>query len=694
VSAVSTDAISPREVLGECEFFKALPPEALELIVPGIKESRYPAGSIIVWEGESGEDYYLVAAGQVEVWAARGRPGPRPETVPWSPDPNRFNLVGHLAAGTGFGEMALLQGGYRHTSIRAATDVVLYAVDKPSFMRAIDEHRGMALALEEEMTLRSLATSAGKTSPFANLEPETLRWLALRLQRVSYGSREDIVRQGEEGDALYIIRSGRVEALGTRPDGSTHQLVTLGPGQPFGEQALLAREPRSATVRTLEPVEVLRLSRDDFQSVLREHPERGDYFLKLSLQRQRPRRIEYWAIERQDGFDGKSVFILKDTKHARYLKLSEEGAFLWELMDGERTVRDLALAYYQRYQAFGLDPVLEVMLQLHGAGFLIIQHLEQIGQTGDRHRGPLGRIWHAVSPWVTRTFRLPDVDHVFARVYRYALRPIFTWPAQIVLISATIAGAIVFTRYLVSGRIEAEAGSPEWIIILSIVFGLALQLSLHELAHAVTCKHFGREVHYAGAGWLFFLPIIFVDTSDMWMAPRRARALVSFAGPYTNFLLSGLAACAIPFVHDRFAQALLFEFASAGYVLGLLNMNPLMEFDGYYVLMDLLEVPNLRAKALAYLGSVLWRVKQTTSDPRLKRIFTLYGTLALLYTVFIAFSILRGYQAFIENVVNNFLPVALSRALGLAVALSMTALVIGKAWHDLREWRAVERHAR
>jgi putative peptide zinc metalloprotease protein len=169
---------------------------------------------------------------------------------------------------------------------------------------------------------------------------------------------------------------------------------------------------------------------------------------------------------------------------------------------------------------------------------------------------------------------------------------------------------------------------------------------------------------------------------------------VSFAGPYTNFLLSGLAACAIPFVHDRFAQALLFEFASAGYVLGLLNMNPLMEFDGYYVLMDLLEVPNLRAKALAYLGSVLWRVKQTTSDPRLKRIFTLYGTLALVYTIFIAFSILRGYQAFIESIVNNFLPVALSRALGLAVALSMTALVIGKAWHDLREWRAVKRHAR
>jgi CRP-like cAMP-binding protein len=692
VAIAPTDVLSPRDALGRSELFGALPSEARDELTAALHELHLPAGAIVVWEGEPGEDYYLIAAGEVEVWAAKARPGSRPESPQWEPDPNKFRLVGRLSAGSGFGEMALLQGGTRHTSIRAATDVTLYVVDKPTFLRAVDEHRGMAVALEEEMTLRALATSAGKTSPFANLAPETLRWLALRLQRVQFDTGEDIVRHGEEGDALYIVRTGRVEALGRRTDGSEYQLVTLGPGQPFGEQALLSHEPRSATVRALEPVEVLRLSREDFQSVLREHPERSDYFLQLSLQRQRPKRIAHWAMERQDGLDGKPVFILKDTHRARYLKLSEQGAFLWDLMDGERTVRDLALAYYERYKAFGLDPVMEVMLQLHGAGFLIIQRMEHAAHAEAAHAGPLTRFWHAAMPWITHSFQLPDVDGLFTRIYRYALRPFFTWPAQIVLFAMTVAGALIFINYFFHGGIEAAEGSSKWIIILSIAAGLALQLSLHELAHAITCKHFGRQVHNAGAGWLFFLPIIFVDTSDMWMAPRRARALVSFAGPYANFLLSGIAACAVPFVHDRFVQALLFEFASAGYVLGLLNMNPLMEFDGYYMLMDVLDVPNLRAKALAYLGSVIWRVKRTTSDQRLRRIFTLYGTLALVYTVFIAFSILRGYEAFIENVVNNVLPTLVSRVLGVAVSATMTLLVVRQAWNDLREWRAEERH--
>jgi CRP-like cAMP-binding protein/Zn-dependent protease len=693
VALAPAEILSPHDALTKSELFGALPVEARDDFIPALKELHRPAHSIVVWEGEPGEDYYLIAAGEVEAWAAKARPGPRPESPLWEPDPNKFRLVGRLATGSGFGEMALLQGGTRHTSIRAATDVTLYVVDKETFLRAVDEHRGMAVALEEEMTLRALATSAGKTSPFANLAPETLRWLALRLQRVQFGPGEDIVLQGEEGDALYIIRSGRVEALGRRTDGSEYQLVTLGPGQPFGEQALLSNEPRSATIRTLEPVEVLRLSREDFQAVLREHPERNDYFLQLSLQRQRPRRIAHWAMERQEGLDGKPVFILKDTRRARYLKLSEQGAFLWDLMDGERTVRDLALAYYERYKAFGLDPVMEVMLQLHGAGFLIIQRMDHMSQHEHVRAGAISRLWHAAMPWATHSFQLPDVDGLFTRLYRYVLRPAYTWPAQIVLFALSTAGALVFINYFFHGRVGADEGSAKWIIILSIAAGLALQLSLHELAHAMTCKHFGRQVHNAGAGWLFFLPIIFVDTSDMWMAPRHARALVSFAGPYANFLLSGIAACAIPFVHDRFVQALLFEFASAGYVLGLLNMNPLMEFDGYYMLMDVLDVPNLRAKALAYLGSVIWRVKRTTSDPRLRRIFTLYGTLALLYTVFIAFSILRGYEAFIENIVNNIFPTLVSRVLGLAVSLTMTLLVVRQAWKDLREWRAEERRA-
>src|SRR5436305_8604901 len=101
---------------------------------------------------------------------------------------------------------------------------------------------------------------------------------------------------------------------------------------------------------------------------------------------------------------------------------------------------------------------MEVMLQLHGAGFLIIQRMDHVASPELAHAGPLRRLWHSAAPWVTHMFQLPDVDGLFTRLYRYVMRPIFTWPAQVVLFAATAAGAVIFGRYLLTGGIEAGEG--------------------------------------------------------------------------------------------------------------------------------------------------------------------------------------------------------------------------------------------
>ena len=79
-----------------------------------------------------------------------------------------------------------------------------------------------------------------------------------------------------------------------------------------------------------------------------------------------------WRLEH----DGSITSILKNPHTNRYLKLSPEGVFLWELMDGQHTVRDITMAYFKRYQVFGLDRVMQVMLQLHAAGLLTIQSID------------------------------------------------------------------------------------------------------------------------------------------------------------------------------------------------------------------------------------------------------------------------------------------------------------------------------
>jgi len=120
----------------------------------------------------------------------------------------------------------------------------------------------------------------------------------------------------------------------------------------------------------------------------------------------------------------------------------------------------------------------------------------------------------------------------------------------------------------------------------------------------------------------YFLPVGYVDTSDIWMAGRWPRATVAVAGPYLNIVLSSLVTLLIPLAPSGEARIALFPIGTAGYGLALMKLNPLGEFDGYYARMDWLDIPNLRAKALAFLGAVLWSVPRSVQDARLIRIFT------------------------------------------------------------------------
>jgi CRP-like cAMP-binding protein/Zn-dependent protease len=681
------DHAAVREVLARSPVLGALPPEAHEELLAHLAQQTVPAGVVVIQEQTEADHYYLIAAGEAEVWVAKGGLPPQSAgTAPWTPDPARHTLLAHLGPGDGFGEMALLMGGLRRATVRAVSDLVLYTLDGPTFTQAVNQYRGLALALECEMALRGVAADLGRASPFARLPPAALSWLAPRLQAVAFEPGAPIIREGEPGDAFYIIRRGQVEVVAARADGSEYRISTLGAGDAFGEQALLTSEPRSATVRALEPVEVLRLTREDFVATLRMYQDRSNYFLQLTLQRQRPRRIAHWVMESQASSDGEVVYVLKDTEHNRYTKLSEQGAFLWDLMDGQTTVRDLTRAYFTRFKVFGLDAVLAAILQLNAAGFVQIQRVDaqQLAGAQEGTQPRRGRALRLRLPAATRYYSLPDVDHLVTNLYRYALRPLYFRPIQALLLFITLAGAAFFVRDVTMGGVPGAANTTAGGLAFVLTVGLFVQVVLHELAHAATTKHYGREVHRAGVGWYLFLPVAFVDTSDMWLSSRDRRAAVAFAGPYTNFLLSALATLAIPLVADPIARTLLFQFAATGFVLGLSNLNPLIEMDGYYVLMDWLDVPNLRVKALAFVGGMLWRTGPTTQNRRQRRIYTVYGTLALVYTLVVTVLVLRAYQGYVQGAVGNVLPPLVAGVLGWTIAALMAGLILRGAWRDLR----------
>jgi len=247
--------------------------------------------------------------------------------------------------------------------------------------------------------------------------------------------------------------------------------------------------------------------------------------------------------------------------------------------------------------------------------------------------------------------------------------------------AATLIGAALYVRYLAGGGLP---GVDVRSFSLVLPWALPLHLFLHEIAHAVTTKHFGRDVHKAGIGLYLFMPVAFVDTSDMWMASRGPRAATAFAGPYTNFLLSGAAALLIPWTPNAALQAALFHFATVGLIIGLTNLNPLIEFDGYYVLMDWLDVANLRDKALGYWGALVLGGDRAARNRRLMLIYLAYGALAIAYTFVVAWAVFLVYMGYVLSTASRFMTEAVALPLGWIVAGVMAGLVLRRAWAPMQ----------
>ncbi|HSL70449.1 MAG TPA: efflux RND transporter periplasmic adaptor subunit, partial [Longimicrobiales bacterium] len=176
---------------------------------------------------------------------------------------------------------------------------------------------------------------------------------------------------------------------------------------------------------------------------------------------------------------------------------------------------------------------------------------------------------------------------------------------------------------------------------------------VHELGHGLTCKRFGGEVHEIGAMVLYFAPAFYCNVSDAWtFSSRTHRLWVTFAGGWIQLWCAAIATVVWLLTEPgTFVNtAALFTGALGGAFSLLFNYNPLIPLDGYYALIDWLELPNLRARAFAFIGSRFRRVVLRLDAPvaavtdRERRIFLTYGILAGTYT-----TLILGLTAFLAG---------------------------------------------
>ncbi len=216
--------------------------------------------------------------------------------------------------------------------------------------------------------------------------------------------------------------------------------------------------------------------------------------------------------------------------------------------------------------------------------------------------------------------------------------------------------------------------------------GLTLVFSkvLHELGHAYTCTRHGARVSTMGVALLVLFPVLYTDTSGAWRLKRRRHRLqIGAAGMGVELALACWATLAWGFLPDGMLRSAAFTLATTSWVLTLaVNLNPLMRFDGYFLLSDLLDVPNLQDRAFA-LGR--WRLREALFGlgepkpeqlpPRLEKTLLAYSYATWVYRFFLFLGIaLLVYHVFFK-------------LLGIFLFLVEIVWFIGRpVWNELVEW--------
>ena len=343
----------------------------------------------------------------------------------------------------------------------------------------------------------------------------------------------------------------------------------------------------------------------------------------------KPRVRSGYALKRLDASEGSRRWVLKDLRSERYLRLSDNDAKIFEMLDGTNSLIDLIGKAEQRFGPTGAARLARLLGDLGDRGFLA-----GVAGTQTALETPPTGLRRLMKP---REKSFTGVGAFFDKLYRGGAWVLFTRPALIAIAAIALAGVAAFV-YLVVGRYGTPFVVAKKVGLGGLVFllGRFALAAVHETAHGLTMASFGRKVSKAGFKLLFIFPYAYVDTSEAWFEPRKHRIAISAAGAVSDLSMAGLFSLLCLVLEPGTVRDIFFNLAFAGYVGGFFNLNPFIERDGYHILVDALGEPGLRRRAREQFQRRLSGKKVEGDSPVLAR-YSLWGlvwtSLASLFAV-------------------------------------------------------------
>mmetsp|Transcript_27104 Transcript_27104/g.56432 ORF Transcript_27104/g.56432 Transcript_27104/m.56432 type:complete len:740 (-) Transcript_27104:275-2494(-) len=239
--------------------FRACSEEELQDLIDAFDSANFKADSVVIKQGDEGDLFYVVEEGKLDVWVSTANV----DEDKGASSQGEVQVGVPYVSGSSFGELALMYGSPRAATIRAKADCVMWSLDRRAFKGITGSHKQK----REEIILDTIRkVKIGDNVLGDVLRSSDIDAMALATQSDAFGKGDVIIRQGEKGDAFYIIESGTVDVFTTEQ--GDEPVAQLTSGQFFGEKALMSEDVRQATCIASTDAKCLTLMREDFVRML------------------------------------------------------------------------------------------------------------------------------------------------------------------------------------------------------------------------------------------------------------------------------------------------------------------------------------------------------------------------------------------------------------------------------------------
>ena len=375
-------------------------------------------------------------------------------------------------------------------------------------------------------------------------------------------------------------------------------------------------------------------------------------------------------------------WVVKDPVTLKYFRFQAEQFKILELLNGERSLEQIREEFQREFPSshLTLEEIQSLVSDMYKSGLVYSNRFGQGTALLKRHE-------ENVRQKIMQTLknilylRLPgwDPDRTLAWLlpwFGWIFQPIGVAIWLVVVLSASLLMLVQFDEFSRNlPEFQQFFGFSNLMSMWAIMGGAKI---LHEFGHGLSCKHFKGECHEMGVMMLVFSPALYCDVSDSWLLKNKwHRIVIGAAGMYVEIFLSSLAVFGWWFSEPGwFHHSCLNLFFVSTVSTVIFNANPLMRYDGYYMLSDYLEIPNLRPKADRMLKEAFswWCLGiESRPDPFMPQSgqgwFVLFAIAAWVYKWFIMFSILLFFYTFLK-------PYDV-QSLGIALAVMTLASMIG-----------------